>query len=135
MTPAVLFSLVLLAADRSFQPDQSKLPVPAPKGASILLDDKGNHSFLSMAGEEIDCPIEDGVITPTSNKKNQNHIISKLHFRDADLHVEFLLPEKGPTNSGIYIHGNYEVQILNSFGREKVTQDAAGALYGSLRPS
>lgn len=133
MTSAVLLSLALLAADPIFPPDQSKLPVPPPKEATVLLDEKGNHSFVSMAGEEIDWPIEDGVIVSTP-KKNQNHIVSKLHFKDAEIHVEFLLPETGPANSGIYIHGNYEIQILNSFGKEMVTQEDAGSLYGFAAP-
>jgi hypothetical protein len=133
MTPAVLLSLALFAADPIFQPDQSRLPVPPPKGATILLDEKGNHSFLSMAGEKIDWPIKEGVIISTP-KRNQNHIVSKLHFKDADIHVEFLLPQKGPANSGVYIHGNYEIQIFNSFGKEKVTQEDAGAVYGFAPP-
>jgi hypothetical protein len=134
MTAVVMLALASLAADPAFNPDQSKLPTPPPKGAVVLLDEKGNHQFLSMAGEKIDWPVEGGVLTSTSNKKNQNHIVSKLHFRDADLHVEFLLPEKGAGNSGVYLHGNYEVQILNSFGKEKVTQDDAGAVYGFSPP-
>ena len=105
MTPAVLLAFVLLAADPDFKPDQSKLPVPAPKGATVLLDEKGNHSFLSMVGGTIDWPVTDGVIVPKA-RKNRNHVVSKLHFKDADIHVEFLLPEKGPGNSGVYIHGN-----------------------------
>ena len=133
MTPAILLTLVLAGAEPDFKPDQNTLPVPPPKGAITLLDDKGKHSFLSMAGEKTDWPTEDGVITSTP-KKNQNHIVSRLHFRDADIHVEFLLPEKGPANSGVYLHGNYEVQILNSFGREKLTQEDAGALYGFSPP-
>jgi hypothetical protein len=133
MTPAVLLSLALFAADPIFKPDQSRLPVPPPKAATVLLDEKGNHLFVSMAGEKIDWPIEDGVIVSTP-KKNQNHIVSKLHFKDADIHVEFLLPEKGPANSGVYIHGNYEIQILNSFGKRMVTQEDAGAVYGFAPP-
>ncbi|MBL8794808.1 MAG: DUF1080 domain-containing protein, partial [Planctomycetia bacterium] len=117
MTRAVLLlTLTLGSADPEFKPDQSKLPVPPPKGATVLLDAQGKHSFLSMAGEKIDWPVEDGALVSTP-KKNQNHIVSRLHFKDADLHVEFLLPDKGPANSGVYIHGNYEVQILNSFGK------------------
>ena len=133
MTTTLLLALVLLGAETEFKPDQSKLPATPPKDATILLDDKGKHSFLSMTGEKIDWPMEDGVLTSTA-KKNQNHIVSKFHFRDADIHVEFLLPEKGPANSGVYIHGNYEVQILNSVGKDKVTQDDAGALYGFSKP-
>ena len=134
MTPSLLLALVALAADPAFKPDQGELPVPPPKGATALLDDKGNHSFLSMAGEKIDWPLEDVALVSTSNKKNQNHIVSKLHFKDADIHVEFMLPEKGPANSGVYLHGHYEIQILNSVGKEKVTQDDAGAVYGFSAP-
>lgn len=129
----LVYSLVLFQADSGFKPDQGKLPVPAPKGATLLLDEKGNHGFLSMAGGKTDWPFENGVITSTP-KGNKNHIVSRLHFRDADIHVEFLLPPKGPGNSGVYIHGNYEIQILNSAGREKITQEDAGALYGFSPP-
>ncbi|VTT99786.1 Uncharacterized protein OS=Chthonomonas calidirosea (strain DSM 23976 / ICMP 18418 / T49) GN=CCALI_02306 PE=4 SV=1: DUF1080 [Gemmataceae bacterium] len=134
MTFAIPLALALVAAEPDFKPDQGTLPVPPPKGAHVLLDDKGNHAFLSMAGEKIDWPVEDGALVSTSNKKNQNHIVSKLHFRDADIHVEFLLPEKGTGNSGVYLHGNYEVQVLNSVGKEKPTQEDAGALYGFAAP-
>ncbi len=133
MTAGILFTFAFLAADRDFTPDQSKLPAPPPKDAIVLLDAKGNHSFVSMAGEKLNWPVEDGVITSTP-KGNKNHIVSKLHFRDADIHVEFVLPEKGPGNSGVYIHGNYEVQILNSHGKENPTQDDAGAVYGFSKP-
>ncbi|MBY0457566.1 MAG: DUF1080 domain-containing protein, partial [Gemmataceae bacterium] len=109
MTPTALLALALLPADSDFKPDQTKLPAPPPKGATVLLDEKGKHAFLSMAGEKIDWPVEGGVMTSTSNKKNQNHVVSQFHFRDADIHVEFLLPEKGPGNSGVYIHGHYEI--------------------------
>lgn len=133
MTPWILLPLILLAGDGDFKPDQSKLPATPPKDAIVLLDVKGKHSFLSMAGEKINWPIEDGALVSTP-KGNKNHIVSQLHFRDADIHVEFMLPEKGPGNSGVYIHGNYEVQILNSFGKEKPTQDDAGAVYGFAKP-
>jgi hypothetical protein len=134
MVPDFVLSLSFLLADPEFPPDQSKLPTTPPKGAIVLLDEKGNHSFVSMAGDKINWPVENGVITSTP-KKNQNHIVSTVHFKDADLHVEFLLPDKGPANSGVYIHGHYEVQILNSFGKTNVTQEDAGALYGFAPPS
>jgi hypothetical protein len=133
MTTTFLIALAVLSADPDFKPDQGKIPVPPPKGATVLLDETGKHAFLSMSGETINWPVKDGAIESTP-KGNRNHIVSKLHFRDADIHVEFMLPEKGPGNSGIYIHGNYEVQILNSFGKEKVTQEDAGAVYGFSPP-
>lgn len=134
MFSTLLVPLCLALADVPFEPDQSKLPVPPPAGATVLLDEAGNHQFLSMAGDKADWRVEDGLLISTP-KKNQNHIVSKLHFRDADIHVEFMLPEKGPGNSGVYIHGNYEVQIFNSVGKEAPTQEDAGAVYGFSAPS
>ncbi|MEW4561699.1 DUF1080 domain-containing protein [Bremerella sp. JC770] len=123
----VALQRVLLADD--FQPNQQSLPVAPPEDAIVLLDGDTNK-FLSKHGEEINWPLEEGVLTSTSGERNSNHIVSKLHFRDADIHVEFMLPGKGTGNSGIYIHGNYELQIINSVGKEKVHQGDIGAVYG-----
>ncbi|MEE2705886.1 MAG: DUF1080 domain-containing protein [Planctomycetota bacterium] len=135
-------SLMLLLATRGlpaeeaeqFAPDQSTIPVPPPKKATVLLDGKSVNLFLSMAGEKANWPIEDGAIVSTRGGGNKNHIVSRLHFRDADIHVEFMLPTKGSGNSGIYIHGNYELQILNSFGKQKLNQGDAGSVYGFGKP-
>jgi hypothetical protein len=133
MKTALLIALLSLAADPDFKPDQSKLPGDPPQKAVVLLDSKGAHQFLSMAGEPIDWNIQNAEISPKF-KGNRNHIVSRLHFRDADIHVEFQLPEKGPGNSGVYIHGNYEIQIINSSGKTKLTQEDAGSIYGFAPP-
>ena len=117
----------LLAED--FQPNQQDLPVPPPNDAIVLLDGDTNE-FLSKSGTAINWPLEDGVLTSTRGEGRSNHIVSKFHFRDADIHVEFKLPKKGSGNSGIYIHGNFELQIINSVGKEKLGQGDIGAVYG-----
>ncbi len=105
-----------------------------------MLFDGGNekcgadHLFVSMAGEAPDWPIEDGSLVSTQKPGNINHLCSRLHFRDADIHVEFLLPEKGAGNSGIYIHGNFELQIINSHEAKELTQQEMGAVYGFAPP-
>ena len=86
-----------------------------------------------MNGEKIDWPIEDGVTVPKP-RGNRNHIVSKLHFRDADIHVEFMTPEKGPGNSGVYIMGRYEVQILDSYGSSTYSNGQLGAVYKQHAP-
>lgn len=133
MSPSFPLAVCLVLAAWDFPPDQSNLPVPPPPGATVLLGEEGPPMFRSMAGKDIDWKVEKGIAMPT-HKNNKNHIVSTLHFRDADIHAEFLLPEKSPGNSGIYIHGNYEVQIFNSYGKEKITQEDAGALYGFHAP-
>ena len=105
-----------------FLPKQDKLPVTPPRGATVLFDGRGAHNFLSMAGDPIDWSTENGTLISASGKRRSNHLVSGLHFRDADIHVEFMLPEKGSGNSGVYIHGNYELQIFNSFGKKNSTK-------------
>lgn len=51
---------------------------------------------------------------------------------DATILVEVMVP-KG-SNSGIYVMGEYEVQILDSYGREKVGPGDMGGLYGASAP-
>jgi len=53
-------------------------------------------------------------------------------FGDCTIEVEFMVP-KG-SNSGIYLMGEYEVQILDSYGREKVGPGDLGGLYGAAAP-
>jgi hypothetical protein len=67
-------------------------------------------------------------------------IITKEKFRDIRLHVEFsvpLLPDEaqGPYrgNSGVYIQRRYEIQILDSYGKESKSRDC-GAIYGFKPP-
>jgi hypothetical protein len=61
-------------------------------------------------------------------------IFTKQNFGDIHLELEFMIP-KG-SNSGIYLMGEYEVQILDSFGKrdDKLTQGDLGALYSAAKP-
>jgi hypothetical protein len=61
-------------------------------------------------------------------------IFTEQTFGDIHLELEFMVP-KG-SNSGIYLMGEYEVQILDSFGKpdDKLTQGDLGALYSAAKP-
>jgi len=59
-------------------------------------------------------------------------LISDQSFRDFRLHVEFMYP-KG-SNSGIYLRGRYEVQIIDGFGQEPGSRNIAG-VYGFVTPT
>ena len=117
-----------------FEPKQDKLPVAVPPGATVLFDGSGATGFLSKTGEKINWPITDGQLVSTKGGQNSNHIVSSVHFRDAVIHVEFLLPAKGSGNSGVYIHGNYELQIIRSHDKKTLTQKDMGAVYGFAKP-
>ena len=57
---------------------------------------------------------------------------SEQKFGDAVLEIEVMVP-KG-SNSGIYVMGEYEIQVLDSFGKEKVGPGDLGGLYGASAP-
>ena len=66
-------------------------------------------------------------------KPGSGNIVTKKQFGDARYHVEFCTDDNGKTgqengNSGVYVQGRYEVQILNSAG-EAPTDDNCGAIY------
>ena len=57
---------------------------------------------------------------------------SEAVFGDAIIEVELMVP-KG-SNSGIYVMGEYEIQVLDSFGRTKLGGGDMGAIYGAAPP-
>jgi hypothetical protein len=58
---------------------------------------------------------------------------SEQTFGDGIYVIDFMVP-KG-SNSGIYIMGEYEVQLLDSYGRETVGPGDVGGLYGAQAPA
>jgi hypothetical protein len=60
--------------------------------------------------------------------QNPEHLFTKEEFGDAHVHAEFKIP-KG-SNSGVYVQGRYEIQILDSTG--KSTQDLRSSDCGSV---
>jgi len=67
------------------------------------------------------------------------NILTKQHFGDAQIHVEFWLPlmadQKGQyrANSGVYIQGCYEIQVLDSYGL-KTADTGCGGIYDTAIP-
>jgi hypothetical protein len=60
-------------------------------------------------------------------------IYSEEKFGDATIELEVMVP-KG-SNSGIYVMGEYEIQVLDSYKRAKVGPGDMGGLYGASAPS
>ncbi len=66
------------------------------------------------------------------NPPSGQDLFTEEKFGDGIFEVEFMVP-KG-SNSGVYLMGEYEVQILDSYGREKVGPGDLGGLYGAAAP-
>ena len=120
-----------------FRPVQQPLPVKPPPGAILLFGDgsePGGPKFTNMAGGPIDWVIEDGTLVMSKTKGHANHLVSVPVFRDADIHAEFVTSPQASGNSGLYIHGHYEMQIFDSFGVDPPTDQDEGSLYRFGKP-
>ena len=73
--------------------------------------------------------IEDRVLR---NSPPSVDLVTKDRFTDFTLHAEFRIPEGG--NSGVYLRGRYEVQIVDDHHREPGPR-TTGSVYGYLTPS
>ncbi|MBI1375716.1 MAG: DUF1080 domain-containing protein [Phycisphaera sp.] len=68
----------------------------------------------------------------TGHGKSQDLFTTNVKHGDAIVEVELMVP-KG-SNSGIYLQGEYEVQVLDSFGKDKPGPGDMGAIYGAQPP-
>lgn len=59
------------------------------------------------------------------------HLISKEEYGDVRVHVEFMVPEG--SNSGVYLQGRYEIQVLDSWGVEDLKHSDCGGIYQRWR--
>ncbi|MEY3174230.1 MAG: hypothetical protein RLZZ436_2144 [Planctomycetota bacterium] len=96
-----------------------------PEGAVVLFDGSTADTF------------EGGRLS--EDKLLMQGCTSKQKFGSGELHVEFLLPfmpnarGQGRGNSGVYLQGRYEVQVLDSFGLSG-EQNECGGIYSIAKP-
>jgi 3-keto-disaccharide hydrolase len=130
----VLIAVLGIGATVDSAPRSDKLFAPPPADAVVLFDGQGKNLFVSVTGGAINWPVEESALVSTPNGRRSNDLVSRLHFRDAEVHVEFMLPPAGDGNSGVYLHGQYELQILNSAGKNDPGTGDMGAVYGLYKP-
>jgi hypothetical protein len=129
---------------------EGEISVPPPSDAIVLFDGSGLHKWASskhdyrysdpetlarmvMKDEDAEWKVENGILTVVPGTGN---IRTRQRFEDMQLHIEWRIPENGGQgqnwgNSGVFIQGRYEVQILNSWGNENPTYSngMAGSIY------
>jgi hypothetical protein len=78
--------------------------------------------------------VEDGVMDNVVEKgKHGVDILTEQKFFNFELHIEFKVPKGG--NSGVYLRGRKEIQVMDSFGREKPGSGDCGGIYSKFAPA
>ena len=108
-----------------------------PSDALVLFDGQDNSHWTTRERGPSKCAVGNGEM---SCRSGADTIQSKELFRDAQIHLEFNIPnmpdQKGQLrgNSGVLLHGRYEIQILDSFQNPTYADGSCGALYKQSAP-
>jgi hypothetical protein len=118
--------------------DKKDMPsLPPPQGATVLFDGKSLDNWVKRDGKSAaGWKLQEGGIMQVQG----GDIITKQTFGGKfKLHVEFRVPYmpkasgQGRGNSGVYVQGRYEVQVLDSYGLKSKDNDCGG-IYGVATP-
>jgi hypothetical protein len=144
MKPAVLLLALApaIAAQKPAEP-QPRVVTPGvrcgqpPDDAVVLFDGKDLSHWTTREGQPAHCAVDNGEILC---KTGAGDLVSKETFRNAQIHLEFRPPfmpdQHGQArgNSGVYLQGRYEIQILDSYQNPTYANGSCGALYGQAAP-
>lgn len=109
----------------------------APSDAIILFDGKDLNEWTNGKGEAAGWTVADGAVTV---KKMTGVIQTKQEFGDFQLHIEWRAPSEivgegqGRGNSGIFMMGKYELQVLDSYVSKTYANGQAGSIYKQGAP-
>jgi len=108
-----------------------------PEEAVVLFDGSSTSRWLNTEGNPVGWEVDDGALKVVPSTGD---IGSKATFEDHFLHLEFKLsamPEatgQKKANSGVFLQGRYEVQVLDSHGWKIPGMGDCGAVYNQYAP-
>jgi len=99
----------------------------------------GQWKLLPKPGSSRELPVNWKLVKGGAMQVGSGSIVSRAKFRDHRLHLEFRTPfmpkAKGQKrgNSGVYIQGRYEIQVLDSYGLDG-RDNECGGIYKAAAP-
>jgi len=112
-------------------------PAPAPSDAVVLFDGTDLSAWEQPDGSPAEWTVQDGYVQVAPGTGS---IQTKEGFGSVQLHVEWASPEEVEGegqergNSGVFLMGRYEVQVLDSYENTTYADGQAAALYGQFPP-
>jgi Domain of Unknown Function (DUF1080) len=112
---------------------------PPPSAVVLIAAQKPSLSgWMRRNGTDAAWHVHDDYVEIAPGKGDT---LTKDKFGDFQLHVEFWIPlmasKKGQArgNSGVYLQGRYEIQVLDSYHNDTYIDGSCGALYKIIAPS
>ena len=110
----------------------------APSDAIVLFDGTDLSAWQNSRGEAAGWTINnDGTLTVN---KAAGDIITRENFENFQLHIEWCVPkgiegtEQSRGNSGIFLQGQYEIQVLDSYQNDTYPYGSAASVYNQQPP-
>lgn len=119
---------VVSPANRAWQP---------PSDAVVLFEGTDLSKWRSTDGGDAKWKIVDGAM---ESVPKSGFVVSREEFGDCQVHVEFATPKtvkgkgQGRGNSGVFLMGEFEIQVLDSFENPTYVDGSAGSIYGQHPP-
>ena len=132
----VLALLAPLPRGRRPQAERRDARIEAARGREVLFDGKTLELWTTRDGKPATWPVSDGLFTVGARGGD---IQTKDKFGSYKLHLEFNVPYmpkatgQARGNSGVYLGGIYELQVLDSYGL-KLQDNDCGAIYKQIVP-
>lgn len=108
-----------------------------PSDAIVLFDGQDVSQWVGQDGGPVRWKIQDGAMEVVPKTGNIQTVES---FGDIHLHVEWATPvevkgeSQGRGNSGVFLMGKYEIQVLDSYDNITYADGHAAAIYGQYPP-
>ena len=118
-------------------PGSQEAPGKPPSDATVLFDGKDLTQWCAMDGSPTKWVNKDGVMECVAGS---GMIRTFQNFGDCQLHVEWSAPvppmgkSQGRGNSGVFLMGLFEIQVLDNFENETYADGYAGSVYGEFPP-
>ncbi|MFW6158281.1 MAG: 3-keto-disaccharide hydrolase [Planctomycetota bacterium] len=108
-----------------------------PEDAVVLFDGADLSKWTNREGDPAGWNAEGGAMHVVPG---EGDVLSRERFTDFYLHVEFRCPDmpeatgQAKGNSGVYLQGRYEIQVLDSYGLAVPGKGDCGAIYDQFAP-
>ncbi|MFQ6096264.1 MAG: DUF1080 domain-containing protein [Armatimonadota bacterium] len=108
-----------------------------PSDAVVLFDGTDLSGWVGKGGGPAQWKVENGYMEVVPRTGN---IQTVEHFGDCQLHLEWAAPaqvkgeSQGRGNSGVFLMGRYEIQVLDCYNNPTYPDGTTGAIYGQYPP-